>query len=53
MATSTAKVTDSVVVELNGEQADVKGPAPDRLRGHAAEVKAYAARLRKENGPRK
>lgn len=55
MTTNRAEVTDSVVVEVNGEQtADapgVKGPDPDRLKGHSAEARAFDARLRKENGP--
>lgn len=47
MTTSNAKVTDSVSVEVNGETHS-KGPDPDRLVDHAADVKAYNARLRKE-----
>lgn len=47
MATSKAKQTDSIEVEVNGEPA-VKGPDPDRLADHKAEAKAFAARVKRE-----
>lgn len=47
MATSNAQVTDSVAVEVTNE--DTKGPDPDRLKGHAAQARAYTTRLRKES----
>lgn len=60
MATSKSQITDGVVASINGEVvdgdpadlepgADVKGPDPDRLANHAAEVEAHAARLREES----
>lgn len=45
MATSKAKVTDSIEVVLNGETVEVKGPDPDRLADHDAESDAYQRRL--------
>jgi len=49
MVTNQSQVTDSVTVAVNGEQVDAKGPDADRLKGHAAEARAFDARLRKEN----
>ncbi len=61
MATSRAKVDDYIVVEQNGvvthegghtpddPNETPKGPDPDRLANHAAEAKAFVARLRKES----
>jgi hypothetical protein len=44
---SPARVTDSIVVELNG-QATVRGPAEDRLAEHDAETAAWEARQAEE-----
>lgn len=40
-------MADTVKVEVNGDP-QVKGPDPDRLENHSAEVRAHAKRLQKE-----
>jgi ribosomal protein L6P/L9E len=40
-AHSRSRIADSVAVEVNGEEVEVKGPDPDRLANHEAEVAAF------------
>lgn len=46
MATSKTGIKDEITVEMN-----VKGPADDRLKNHAKEVKAYDPGTNKVKGP--
>lgn len=50
-ANSKGKISDAVTVEVNGEQVDVKGPDPERLRSHRNELRRFKESPDSPKGP--